>query len=263
MAGLLRPSITVAPKNPPVATEHHDQLDDGAGYSQSASADETYQREPTSAANYVQTEGRRDLEPAKFYAPKAQQAQTAQATLPDFSAAGFEGVDIGSRTFPIISLQNDGKFLDIDGEEYPNSFHVNVLFSKKKWCHQGRLTERDILVAFTYDGITTHTGVKLSSTLAEWMAQGRTVTVREYRDILVTLVIPSDPLDGELRILSVPKASIDKWNSMLVTTAIKRKWTTEQVTEELPNLLIEVSVGKKITQKIDFPFYPWSFKLAA
>ena len=189
-------------------------------------------------------------------------AATPQASfaLPNYDDAGFEGVEVGSRTFPIIALKNDGVFEDTEGRPWGKGFQCRVLSTKRKFVISGKLSDKDIETMFSPDKAVDTKGRECVKVLKEWEARGRQISEwREYRDVVAEVVMPGDERDGELVVLSVSPQSVSRLNKKLIrlTMGVPPQALKDHVAAHI----LTVSVGVKVTKAIQ-PFYPWDFSFS-
>lgn len=192
----------------------------------------------------------------------AETTRSAMTSAPDLAEAGFGGLAIGARSFPIIALKTDGLFEDSDGGAYGKGFRCRPISSKAKTAVQGRKVvngKADEKVFFTYDGITSTSGRSVAELEKEFTDDGRTLARREYTDVIVTMEAPGEPYDQELRILSIAPTSRERLSGAIMTLAIRNGWNTQAMMENINNYVLSVEVGAKVT-KAEQPFYPWSFR---
>lgn len=240
MALLNRPNTTVAPQAEPAAERIPEAI-----------------QETSATTDIVQVDDRRDLAPTEYH-----KASATATTLPDFEAAGFEGVDVTNRTFPIIALKTDGVFEDTEQRAWGKSFSGHILQIKKKWVINATKTvagKTDTQTLFSPNKNITSAGRDVTAVLREWEADGRTPGEwKEYRDVLFTVHAPGEETDEELVILSVSPTSVSRLNNKIIRLTLGIKDPAE-VQDKLTGTLMTVSVGAKVTG-VDNPFYPWDFK---
>lgn len=192
--------------------------------------------------------------------PEASRGTTALINLAD---AGLEGLEIGVRSFPQIALKNNGTFVDINDESYGTEFYCTIISSKKKYCIAGNMMvggAADSKVFFTYDKINTAQGESVEAATAALVAEGRTISEREYTDVMVSMMAEGEEYDSEPRILSVPKDSAAKLSGKIHAQGMRRGWkTSDDVAQNLGDQILHVSVGASITNAKKQTYYPWSF----
>ena len=92
-------------------------------------------------------------------------------------ANGFEGLEAGYHSFLSIKLPSDGIFCTSEEDQIGKSIQVRLLGSKQKFVYNR--SDDDEAVLFSYDRTTTTTGESLEDALAEWSAEGATVTEKK------------------------------------------------------------------------------------
>lgn len=189
-------------------------------------------------------------------------ASPTQAPIPSvnsnvlghLASMGFEGLKFDWTSFPSISLKNEGRFEDFEGYVYGTEFRCYIRGTKTRWVYRATPVEDNKKdVAFSYDRITTQTGILLQDLKKEWEARGKVIQEREYIEAMVELVDPEGPLDGEYRIVSVSPTSKGRLTGHLAkATALGHG--------DPGNVVTRVFVGPKVT-KVQNPFYPFHFEV--
>lgn len=241
--GLLRPNIDPSQENLAVIEEIAQNAGQDVGQTQEASNN-------TSLDIYSD----RELEQLQDLSKRT--SFSAQASL---ASAGFEGLELGSRSFPMISLKNDGLFEDSDGVAYGKKFRCRLLSSQSKTVIQANPIEdnkKDVL--FTYDKVTSTSGLDVRAWEVEKTAQGKRLERREYTDVLIIMDAFGEDYDEEMRILSVAPKSRERLAGKIQALAIKNNWGTQQLMENIREFTLTCECGAKVL-KAQQPFYPWSF----
>jgi len=176
--------------------------------------------------------------------------------LKELEEEGFEGLTIDWTSFPSISLKNEGWFEDFDGTNYGKEFNCKLIKSTTRWVWRGVPVEDNKKdVAFTYDRIRSQNGLLIEDIKKDWEARGKTPVEKEYLEVMVEMVAPGEPYDGELRILSVSPTSKGRYTG----TMIKNKAYAKAKGLATSDVITRVFVGPKVT-KVQNPFYPWMFE---
>lgn len=167
---------------------------------------------------------------------------------------GFEGLAIDWTSFSSISLKTEGRFEDVDGRNYGTEFNCRLRGSKSRWVYRANpVNDNKRDVAFTYDKVTTQSGVPLQDIFVEWRALGKQIDEKEYLEVLVEMEAPGTSYDGEYRILSVSPTSKGRFSGHAAKAAAKGGGD--------PGALVtKVLVGPKV-MKAQNPFWPWHFEL--
>lgn len=177
--------------------------------------------------------------------------------LKELEEEGFEGLNIDWTSFPSISLQNEGHFADFDGTIYGKEFDCKLLKSTTRWVYRGEpVKDNKKDVAFSYDRVKTQNGLLIEDIRNNWEAEGKVFNEKEYLEVMVEMVAPGEPWDGELRILSVSPTSKGRYTGQMV----KLKALAKAQGRGVSDYITKVSVGPKVT-KVQNPFYPWMFEL--
>ena len=173
--------------------------------------------------------------------------------LTEMEEAGFEGLELGFGSFPIIALKTDGEFVDTEETSYDEEFLCVVNSSRTKYVVKNTKTEKDKdeEVVYTYDNVNDTNGVPLEETIADWAAEGWGYESKPYTEVFATLV-DEEGEPGNSVLLSIPKTSRTRFTGYVAQQRMRKGL--------MPNAYVtRCLVGAKI-QNVDFPFYPWSFE---
>jgi hypothetical protein len=184
----------------------------------------------------------------------AMQAAGHGGVANELDAQGFEGLEFGFGSFPIITLQNTGRFESSDGGDMGTSFQCIVLGSKPKWVYKNGAPKQQEDYFYTFDQQTTLGGERVADVLARWQAAGWTPEVKKYLDVQAQLVT-NDQDNGTLVLLSIPPTSIPRFSGYLATLRQRNNASPSEV-------VTTVQLGDKVT-KAKHPFHPWAFNFAA
>jgi hypothetical protein len=163
---------------------------------------------------------------------------------------GFEGMEVGYRSYITIKLPAEGIFTTSEEEEIGKSLLVTLQMSKRKYVYNR--DDDDEQALFSYDQILTTTGESLEDALDVWKAEGATVTEKHYLDVLAD--VQDGDLEGESVMLSVPPASVQKLTGHM--GKMRRKGLNPR------EVITEIYVMDKVKTKTGKVFYPWGFRLA-
>lgn len=179
----------------------------------------------------------------------------AVSTLKALEASGFEGLTIDWTSFTTISLKTEGHLEGNDGVVYGQSLVCRFHGTKTRWVYRAApVTDQKRDIAYSYDKVTSQSGVSIETWVKEAEARGKTIEIKEYLEAMVELHDPEGPNDGEYRILSIPPTSKGRLAGVLNIAAARAGQAG------LPSVLIKTSVGKKVTSTAN-PFYPWAFEI--
>jgi len=276
--GLLQPEIPVAPQEDnttrmaqavPATTpvEQHTPPQVGPAFDEPHGQDpgtsRTVGQSPYHGAPYEQA-----LAPAQDNLPAAPvTASTLRApSLKDFEDAGFEGLVIGARTFPMISLQKEGNFTDLDGNDYGNVVVGQAISSHIKWVVVAKQPSRvkpgtfeDVDVLFARD----------RNEIDPWKGQfgdiqGAIFEERKYIDCLVQANMPEKGWDGELHVWSIPEQSQQSFTGAMFKVAFRNKWDPNKLLEHLNEtpVILTATVGEGKSGYGPFKKWEFSAKLA-
>lgn len=166
----------------------------------------------------------------------------------------LQGLRIDWTSCPTISLKNEGIFQDIEKQDYGQEFECRIVQSKTRYVYRAEpYKDSSTDIAFSYDRISDQKGNDLADIFRRWTAIGKSYAEKEYLEVLVEMVAPDQPWDGEYRILQVPPASVGRFSMHAYKANFKGNGNPF-------NVVTVCSVGKKI-EKVANPFYPWKFEL--
>jgi hypothetical protein len=176
--------------------------------------------------------------------------------LGELADEGFEGLDIGFGSFPIVRL-TDKNFSTNDGDSLGETFLCIMHATRTKWLYKAEDSNECDEFVYSYDQETTTSGNKtIDEVTAEWAAQGYDNPVwKKYLDITAQRVDYNTKQIGEVVILSVPKTSVARLTGYITTLKLGRRMSPSEV-------VTQVYAGQKVTAAKK-PFYPWAFKAYA
>jgi hypothetical protein len=189
-------------------------------------------------------------------------ATGAIKSMVDLAGAGFEGLSMGSRSFPIIALKTEGVFEDTEGRNYGKSVRCRMISSRAKTAVQGAKVvngKGDEQVFFTYDGVVSSNGHLVADLEKAFIEEGRTISRRVYTDVLATLDAPGEEWDQEVIILSVAPTARERLYGRMQILAMQNQWNDAEFAENIGNYTLIAECGAKITSTAQ-AFYPWGFK---
>jgi hypothetical protein len=168
------------------------------------------------------------------------------AVLDALAAMGFEGLELGFGSFPIVSL-DQGEFKCSDGSSLGDEFYVQMKNVRAKYLVKTDLPRSDprYSMSYSYDGVTDMKGEQVAHNTAAWASQGIGHKKMKYLEVFATLQ------DGKNVLLSIPPTSIGRCSAALVTIFTKGYPVDE--------VWIKCSKGPKVTQ-VKEPFFPWAFE---
>ncbi|WP_019865191.1 hypothetical protein [Methylovulum miyakonense] len=204
--------------------------------------------------------------------PPAEPVSGGHLTMRDFSEAGFNGLIVDSRTFPIINLKNDGHFKDMDDFDYGTEMRGRLLSSAEKIVMTAKYPDpykpgtnlEDVV--FCIDETRLASGRLVSDWKEEMVKRGgssqfgTTFEERRYTDVLVVVDQPGVEYDGEMRIWSIAPTSRGRLTGVLNIMAAKAGWkTAQELKEHMSEKVVVASVGAAVPHDKG-SFYPWNFK---
>jgi len=164
---------------------------------------------------------------------------------------GFEGLELGFGSFPIIALKNEGVFEDTEGNEYDEEFDCIIQGTRTKYVIKNtRCDKKDETVVYSYDGKVDVNDNPLQDIIEEWAEEGWGHETKAYLEATAILV-DENGTESDMVLLSIPKTSTKRLSGYIAQNKFRRQL--------LPNQYVtKCEVGEKITN-VDFPFYPWKF----
>ena len=184
-------------------------------------------------------------------APAGTSGSTMKA-LEELAEDGFEGLDIGFGSFPMVRLQGQ-EFSTNEDEVLGNTFLCVIHASKVKWLYKAEDNNTTDEFVYSFDKEFTTNGKPIEEVTAEWAAQGKTAPVwKKYLDVTAQLVDPNTKELGRLVILSVPNNSVPRLTGYITTLKLGSGCAPNQ-------MITQVYPGQKVTNAVK-PFHPWAFK---
>ena len=200
-------------------------------------------------------------------APSQQLAPAQQAGVPQAAGGvpsgslnematgdGFEGLDFDAYgVFPVVKL-HDGSFSDSEGTDLGTEFDVVMMSSRPKFLYKTNHTygADGAEVVYSYDNVTSASGVPLTEVFAEWRAAGKEPAEKPSRYIEVTA---RKYPDGDLVLLSVPAAGSGG--------PLTAYWASLKFKNlNIKDVVTTCFKGKRVDRAAQ-PFTPWGFRLSA
>jgi hypothetical protein len=168
------------------------------------------------------------------------------AVLDALAAMGFEGLELGFGSFPIISL-DQGEFKLSDGGSPGAEFYVQMKNVRAKYLVKTALPKEDprYAMSYSYDGVTDMKGEQIANNVARWASMGIGYKKLKYLEVFATMQ------GGKNVLLSIPPTSIGRCSAALVTIYTRG--------DPVDEVWVKCSKGPKVTQVKD-PFFPWQFE---
>lgn len=182
---------------------------------------------------------------------------------------GFEGIELGFGSFPIITLPSEGIFNDSDDNELGK--HVRAVLQQSKESFLFRQEDQnDGPVGFSYDGInlSSYTGEDDFKTVEEmrasWSEEGYEMEKKKYLEVIAVVCEDHDEilsgevpdgledLEGEPVIFRVPPSSVKAFSGKVATLNMSKK--------PVKGALMDFMVGKKRGEGAN-KYFPWKFRL--
>ena len=204
-----------------------------------------------------------DPDPSKELAEKPKTEVAATNTQKQMAASknfaqdaaddGFEGLEVGFGSFPMITLPGEAVFILSEGEvELGKSIKVRIQNSREKLVFSVK-DDDDIKPIYSYDGVTVAGSADLvADQTAQWKAEGEDVVTKKYLEC--TALIDSCDVEehnGIMVLLSLPPTAVNKFSGYVAQLRFAGLSPRDVVTE--------CYVGAKVTGAKK-PFYPWAFR---
>ncbi len=169
------------------------------------------------------------------------------ALVQQFAEEGFEGLDFGFGSLPIVSLDN-GAFKTSDGGSLGTEFWALLKQSRPKYLFKTDLPDADPrnALCYSYDGIYDVRGDLVQQKLEAWARQGINYKKSQYLEVVAQLANQNTVL------LSVPPSSVRRLSGTLAN--IKSRG------QRIEDTWVKVGIGPKVTNVVK-PFFPWNFSL--
>ena len=183
----------------------------------------------------------------------------AAAAKNGIKQAQEEGLEFDWTSFPTITLKTEGIFQDIDNRNYGTEFSGRILDHKKRYVYRASKiingkseTDPRRDVVFSFDKVVTQNGILVADKITQWQAEGKTVEEKEYLQVMLEMIAPNTPYNGEFRILSIAPQSKGRFAGHYAKCLALYGNAYKAVTR--------IYVGEKI-MKVANPFYPWMFEV--
>lgn len=174
---------------------------------------------------------------------------------------GFEGLNSGFGTFPILKI--DSESFELDDEEYPEKeIYMNISQSRAKFIVKQKDQGDEAEFIYSYnaliDGRPNPNALDVSgSSVQAWIDKqhlaGCETEVKEYIEAIAELM-DDNKFNGELVLLSIPPSGVRRFTGYCIKLQLKHQC--------LPDKVITVAtIGKKI-KKGSISWCPWVFKFA-
>lgn len=160
---------------------------------------------------------------------------------------GFEGLEIGYGSFPILKLDGESFMLDdevLKEKEIP----MIISQSRSKFIIKEKAEETDNFI-YSYDGIVDTKGVSVETFKALMKSKGNQIETKTYLEAVAEIV--DGEFEGEFVLLSIPPSSLKRFSGYGVKVMHKFGVSPNKV-------VTQVSVGKKIV-KDKKSWSPWKF----
>jgi hypothetical protein len=170
------------------------------------------------------------------------------AMAQQFADEGFEGLDFGFGSLPVVSL-DQGMFKSSSGDSLGEEFWALLKQSRPKYLFKTALPQNDPrnALCYSYDGIYDVKGEPVQAKLEAWARQGVSYERKQYLEVVAQLA------NQDTVLLSIPPTSVRRLSGTLAN--IKNRGMA------IENTWVRIHKGPKVTN-VTVPFTPWGFEAA-
>lgn len=195
-------------------------------------------------------------------------AVPASQVLQSAADDGFEGLELGFGSFPIITLPSEGVFNDSDDNELGKHIRAEIQQSQASYLYKQEGVN-DGPVAYSYDRINLTSATEDGDTTvadlkARWVEEGYDMEEKKYLEVIATIAedheevidgeVPEglEDLEGEPVMFRIPPASLKAFSGKVATLQMAGK--------PVKGAVMDFMVGKKRTNGAN-KYFPWKFRL--
>ena len=166
--------------------------------------------------------------------------------------AGCRDLELSYNPFPLIKLENEGRFEDTEGKVLGEDFDCIIQTVRAKYLLKNtKCDKKDDAVAYSYDLKVESEGDRpLSEIIAEWSEQGWGYETKTYFEASALMVGGEN--DGNMVMLSIPPTSKARISGFFYQNALKHGLAQNQY-------VTKCKCGDKV-KTAEHPFYPWNFE---
>lgn len=186
--------------------------------------------------------------------------------------AGFEGLELGFGSFPMIKLENEGQFADTDENELGK--HIRAVLQNTTAVYLYKQADNDDgPIAYSYDrtNLTSYKGSEgeefktVDELRSAWTEEGYDLEEKKYLEVVATIVedhdeiiegeVPEGLLDieGETVMFRLAPASLKAFSGKVATLLMRK--------QPLTGATMDFLVGKKRKSNGGKTYFPWKFRL--
>ncbi len=205
-------------------------------------------------------------------APKASKAVAANQVISQAADSGFEGLELGFGSFPMIKLENEGQFADSDENELGKHIRAVLQQSTPVYLYKQEGNE-DGPIAYSYDRntLTSYKGSEgdefktVAEIKAAWEEEGYELEEKKYLEVVATICedheefiegdVPEglEDIEGETVMLRLAPASLKAFSGKVATLQMRNL--------PIQGATMDFLVGKKRKTNNGKVYFPWKFRL--
>lgn len=205
-------------------------------------------------------------------APQASKAVAANQVISQAADSGFEGLELGFGSFPMIKLENEGQFADSDENELGKHIRAVLQQSTPVYLYKQESNE-DGPIAYSYDRntLTSYKGSEgdefktVAEIKAAWEEEGYELEEKKYLEVVATICenheefiegeVPEglDDIEGETVMFRLAPASLKAFSGKVATLQMRKL--------PIQGATMDFLVGKKRKTNNGKVYFPWKFRL--
>lgn len=205
-------------------------------------------------------------------APQASKAVAANQVISQAADNGFDGLELGFGSFPMIKLENEGQFADSDDNELGKHIRAVLQQSTPVYLYKQEGNE-DGPIAYSYDreNLTSYKGSEgddfktVAEIKAAWVEEGYDLEEKKYLEVVATVCedheefiegdVPEglEDIEGETVMFRLAPASLKAFSGKVATLQMKK--------QPIQGATMDFLVGKKRKSGNGKTYFPWKFRL--
>lgn len=205
-------------------------------------------------------------------APKESKAVAANQVISQAADNGFDGLELGFGSFPMIKLENEGQFADSDENELGKHIRAVLQQSTPVYLYKQENNE-DGPIAYSYDRntLTSYKGDEgedfktVAEIKAAWAEEGYDLEEKKYLEVVATVCedheefiegdVPEglEDIEGETVMFRLAPASLKAFSGKVATLQMRN--------QPIQGATMDFLVGKKRKSNGGKTYFPWKFRL--
>ncbi|QZI91850.1 hypothetical protein SIPHO067v1_p0061 [Vibrio phage 51E28.1] len=205
-------------------------------------------------------------------APQASKAVAANQVISQAADNGFDGLELGFGSFPMIKLENEGQFADSDENELGKHIRAVLQQSTPVYLYKQENNE-DGPIAYSYDRntLTSYKGDEgeefktVDEIKAAWAEEGYDLEEKKYLEVVATVCedheefiegeVPEglEDIEGETVMFRLAPASLKAFSGKVATLQMRN--------QPIQGATMDFLVGKKRKSNGGKTYFPWKFRL--